>query len=125
MNIKMDVTRVLIQASLTQVFIFVYNFYLYQSLEQAAVSVVAIVFLTGLYGGTLGIILLGRGEGLLKILVVSFLTSFLVTLTFVIYPQQLGLVVEWWVLFLLLFISGLIAYGLSYDPHRRKNNEVQ
>ena len=116
MNIKMDITRVLIQASLTQVFIFVYNFYLYQSLEQAAISVIAIVFFTGLYVIILGTILLGRGGGISKILVISFLTSFLVTLTFVIYPQQLGLVVEWWILFILLFVSGLVAYGLAYEP---------
>jgi magnesium-transporting ATPase (P-type) len=50
--------------------------------------------------------------------IVSFLTAVLVTLTFVIYPV-LGLVVEWYVLFGLLFMSGLIAYGLSWEPRRQ------
>ncbi len=119
MNVKVIIKTILIQSALTQVLIFTWNFYEFQSLEQAAISAAALVLFISLYGGALSILLLGRVGGLTKMVIVSFLTAFLVTLTFVIYPI-LGLVVEWYVLFGILFFSGLIAYGLSYEPQRRQ-----
>ena len=118
MNVKLTIRTILIQSALTQVLIFAWNFYEFQSLEQAAISATALVLFIGLYGGALSILLLGRVSGLTKMVIVSFLTAVLVTLTFVIYPV-LGLVVEWYVLFGLLFMSGLIAYGLSWEPRRQ------
>ena len=119
MKVKQTIMRILIMASLTQLLVFAYNFYAFQSLEQAALSTAALVLFIGIYGGTLGILLLGRGGGISKMLAVSFLTSLLVTLTFVVYPQM-GLVVEWYILFGLLFISGLIAHGLVYEPPQKE-----
>ena len=124
MKVKQTIRQILIQASLTQVLVFAYNFYAFQSLEMAALSTVALVLFVGVYSGALGVLLLGRGGGISKILAVSFLTSLFVTLTFVAYPQ-LGLVVEWWILFLLLFFSGIIAYGLSHEPDRSKYQDDQ
>ena len=118
MNVKVTIRTILIQSALTQVLIFAWNFYEFQTLEQAAISAAALVLFISLYGGALSILLLGRVSGLTKMVIVSFLTALLVTLTFVIYPVQLGLVVEWYVLFGILFMSGLIAYGLSYEPQR-------
>ena len=118
MNVKVTIRTILIQSALTQVLIFAWNFYEFQSLEQAAISATALVLFIGLYGGALSILLLGRVSGLTKMVIVSFLTAVLVTLTFVIYPV-LGLVVEWYVLFGILFMSGLIAYGLSWEPRRQ------
>ena len=119
MRVKQTVVRILIMTSLTQLLVFAYNFYAFQSLEQAALSTAALVLFIGIYGGTLGILLLGRGGGISKMLAVSFLTSLLVTLTFVVYPQM-GLVVEWYILFGLLFISGLIAHGLVYESPQKE-----
>ena len=119
MRVKQIIIRILLQAALTQLFVFVYNFAAFQSLEMAAMSTAALVLFIGIYGGTLGILLLGRGGGISKILAVSFLTSLLVTLTFIIYPG-LGLVVEWYILFGLLFISGLIAHGLVYETPQKE-----
>ena len=118
MNVKVTIRIILIQSALTQVLIFAWNFYEFQSLEQAAISAAALVLFISLYGGALNILLLGRVSGLTKMVIVSFLTALLVTLTFVIYPI-LGLVVEWYVLFGILFMSGLIAYGLSWEPRRQ------
>ena len=120
MRVKILIRTILIQAALTQLLVFAWNFYAFQSLEQAAISTAALVLFIGIYGGALGILLIGRSGGIPKIIAVSFLVSGLVTLTFFFYPQ-LGLVVEWYVLFMLLFISGLIAYGLSYEPKRRQD----
>jgi hypothetical protein len=114
MQIKVIIRQILIQAALTQILIFVWNYYAYQSLEQAAMSTAALVLFISLYGGALTILLLGRVGGISKMILVSALVSFLVTITFIFYPQ-LGLVVEWYVLFLFLFLAGLIAYGLSYE----------
>jgi len=119
MNVKMTIRTILIQSALTQILIFAWNFYELESLEQAAISAAALVLFISLYGGALSILLLGRVSGLAKMVIVSFLTALLVTLTFVLYPI-LGLVVEWYVLFGILFFSGLIAYGLSYQPERRQ-----
>ena len=115
MNVKVTIRTILIQSALTQVLIFAWNFYEFQSLEQTAISAAALVLFISLYGGALSILLLGRVSGLTKMVIVSFLTAVLVTLTFVIYPV-LGLSVEWYVLFGILFMSGLISYGLSYEP---------
>ena len=122
MNVKVTIRTILIQSALTQVLILAWNFYEYESLEQAAISATALILFIGLYGGALSILLLGRVSGLTKMVIVSFLTALLVTLTFVIYPV-LGLVVEWYVLFGILFMSGLISYGLSYEPQRSQNYE--
>ena len=122
MNVKVTIRTILIQSALTQVLILAWNFYEYESLEQAAISATALILFIGLYGGALSILLLGRVSGLTKMVIVSFLTALLVTLTFVIYPV-LGLVVEWYVLFGILFMSGLIAYGLSYEPQRSQHYE--
>ena len=119
MNVKVTIRTILIQSTLTQVLIFAWNFYEFQSLEQAAISAAALVLFISLYGGALSILLLGRVSGLTKMIIVSFLTALLVTLTFVIYPV-LGLVVEWYVLFGILFMSGLISHGLSYEPTQRE-----
>ena len=118
MNVKVTIRTILIQSALTQVLIYAWNFYEFQSLEQAAISAAALILFISLYGGALSILLLGRVSGLTKMVIVSFLTALLVTLTFVIYPV-LGLVVEWYVLFGILFMSGLIAYGLSWEPRRQ------
>ena len=115
MQIKVIIRQVLIQAALTQVLVFAWNFYAFQSLEQAAISTAALVLFISIYGGALSILLLGRSGGITKMIAVSGLVSFLVTLTFIFYPH-LGLVVDWYVLFLFLFLAGLIAYGLSYEP---------
>lgn len=117
MTVKVAVRQILIQAALTSLLVFAWNAYAYQSLEQAAVSTAALVLFIGLYGGALSILLLGRGGGISKMIAVSGLTSALVTITFIFYPL-LGLVVEWYVLFALLFVSGLIAFALSYEPDR-------
>lgn len=122
MNVKVTIRTILIQSALTQVLIFAWNFYEFQSLEQAAISAAALVLFISLYGGALSILLLGRVSGLTKMVIVSFLTALLVTLTFVIYPV-LGLTVEWYVLFGILFMSGLISYGLSYEPREGRSNE--
>ena len=122
MNVKVTIRTILIQSALTQVLIYAWNFYEFQSLERAAISAAALVLFISLYGGALSILLLGRVSGLTKMVVVSFLTALLVTLTFVIYPV-LGLTVEWYVLFGILFMSGLIAYGLSYEPQRSQPYE--
>ena len=118
MNVKMTTRIILIQSALTQVLIFAWNFYEFQTLERAAISAGALVLFISLYGGALSILLLGRVSGLTKMVIVSFLTALLVTITFMVYPV-LGLVVEWYVLFGILFMSGLIAYGLSWEPRRQ------
>lgn len=120
MRVKQIIIRILLQASLTQLLVFAWNFAAFQSLEQAAISTIALVLFIGLYGGTLSILLLGRGGGISKILAVSFMTSLLVTLTFIIYPQ-LGLVVEWYILFGLLFLSGIMAYALAWEPQKQED----
>ena len=118
MNVKVTIRIILIQSALTQVLIFAWNFYEFQSIEQAAISAAALVLFISLYGGALSILLLGRVSGLTKMVIVSFFVSLFVTLTFVIYPVVLGLTVEWYVLFGILFMAGLISYGLSYEPTR-------
>ena len=124
MNVIQPIRQILIQAALTQVLVFAWNFYAFQSLEQAAISTAALVLFIGIYGGALTIVLLSRYGGILKMIGISAVTSFLVTLTFIFYPF-LGLVVEWYVLFALLFVSGLISHFLSYDFDRRSDELVE
>ncbi|GAG08755.1 unnamed protein product, partial [marine sediment metagenome] len=117
MKIRVPIATVLIQSALTQVFIFGYFLYKYETIQQATISGAALVGFTSLYGIALGVLLFRRVGRWAGMVIVSFLTSALVTLTFMIY-SELGLVVEWYVLFGLLFLAGLMAHGLLYQPQR-------
>ena len=103
-------SRILMQAALAQMILLAYSLYAVMDVPAAVTTTAILVFFVGLFQAGLGIVFLKLGR-LLKIVVIPLLTSLLTALTLTLYPS-FGLTVDFWVLFGILFLAGIVSHAL-------------
>ena len=117
MNLKYSFTHTLIQSSLTAILLIVWQFYVLDDVFEAMRSQIILVFFIGLFGLGFGILFL-KLDPLLRTIVTSVMTALMVTLVLVVYPQ-FGYDFEWYILFIILMLSGVLAHALLYGSGAR------
>lgn len=123
MKIIYQITHAILQGALTSTLVYFWGLVQTWNIEQAAISTGGLVLFLGIYGIILNVMFYHRLEGIVKLMLVSIMSSLFVTLTFILYPG-LGLVLEWWVLLFLLLFSAGIAHLLLYGVIGRNNEFV-
>lgn len=110
MKLAFLLSRILMQAALAQMILLAYSLYAVMDVPAAVTTTVILVFFVGLFQLGLGIVFMKMGS-VLKIVVIPLLTSLLTALTLTLYPS-LGFTVDFWVLFGILFLAGIVSHGL-------------
>lgn len=106
------VARILIQAALTQMILLVYNLYSTVSIPSAVTTTATLLIFLTIFQVFLSFLFMKFGK--LKMIVIPAGTSLLTALALIIYPE-FGFAIDFWVLFGILFIAGLMAHVLLWD----------
>ena len=110
MKIAFLISRVLMQAALAQMILLAYSLYAVMDVPAAVTTTVWLVFFVGIFQTGLGIVFLRLGR-YLKMVIIPLLTSLLTALTLTLYPS-FGFTIDFWVLFGILFLAGIVSHGL-------------
>ena len=105
------------QAGLTSILLWVWQFYIFNDIYKAFQSQLILVFFIATFGMGFGILFHSLSTAL-RVFATSVATAIMVTLVLVVYPQ-FGFVVEWYILFGILTLSGVLAHALLYGSGAR------
>lgn len=114
MRIVYTLTHAILQGALTSTLVYFWGFVQTWDIGQAAVSTGGLVMFLMIYGVILNALVYGRIHGTIKVVLLSAMSSVLVTVTFLVYPE-LGLVLPWYMLLGVLLLSAVIAHILLYS----------
>jgi len=112
MRLIYSISHTMIQSVLTSTFLIVWQIWIVQDIFAAIQSQVILTFFIGLFGLGFGI-LFHQLSTALRVLVTSVATAIMVTLVLVTYPA-FGYQFEWYILFGILLLSGILAHVLLY-----------
>lgn len=121
MRLSYAICHALIQGTLAESFLILWQIYEFQSIPEALGSSSVMFFFIGLYELVFGIILLKRGTWE-RLIIVSLLASLFTTFTFVIYPQLGFAEVAWWIIFLILVFAAILGHGFLRGAGARMNS---
>jgi len=110
MKISFLIARILMQAALAQMILLAYSFYATMDIPSAVTTTAILVFFVGLFQTSLSIVFLKLGR-FLKLILVPLLTSLLTALILILYPD-FGFTIDFWVLFTILFLAGIVSHAL-------------
>jgi hypothetical protein len=111
------ITTALVQAGVTEVFLIVYNFWIFRDVLQATTFTAALLLFVTIFSAPLQIIL-WEHNFFVKMILINLIVAPLCVAAFLLYPQALGYEVDMWALMFLLMLSGLIAFTLVYQTSR-------
>jgi hypothetical protein len=113
MKILFSITQAILQAAIAQMFLLGYSLYTMMDIPLAVTTTATLLFFLGLYQIGLGVLFL-RAPQLTKLILIPLISSLLTAVTLALYPA-LGFTMDFWVLFTVLFISGILSCLLLFS----------
>ena len=122
MRIAFILARVLIQSALTQLILFCYGLYETEVTAPTAITTtVTLLFFLAIFQVLFGLIFM-QIKGL-KLLLIPLMTAFATALILTLYPT-FGFAVNFWILFGVLLLSGIVSYVLLYSAGVPRSEKV-
>jgi len=113
MKILFWITQAVLQSAIAQMFLLGYSLYAMMDVPLAVTTTATLLFFLALYQIGLGLLLL-RAPQVSKLLLIPFFASVMTAVTLSLYPA-LGFTMDFWVLFTVLFIAGILSCLLLFS----------
>ena len=117
----------LITSGLTELFLLTWQILSFESLSailEASGSYIMLLACVTVYGGLTSLLLRDK-SWMIRLVTVPLVSSFLTTISVVVYPE-IGLTgFEWYILFILLFLSGVLAHIVLYGTDARMDRRPE
>lgn len=112
-DISYAFSQALIHAGLAEVFLIVWNLWIFNDFMQAATFTSTMLFFLLCFNIPLYVVLRSLNYWV-RMLVMTLVSSTLVSAVLLAYPDAMGYPIEWYYLFGILLFAGILSHGLLY-----------
>ena len=107
------ITQTLVHAGLSEVFLIVWNLWIFNDFMQAATFTSTMLFFLMCFNIPLYVVLRSLNYWV-RMFIMTLVSSILVSTVLLAYPEAMGYPIDWYYLLGILLFAGLLSHGLLY-----------